>query len=192
MPEYWQDAGPGGPGKGAAGVVRIRGAVVAAVWAAVLAGPGAGPAAAAPSAAGGPPAGRGGPRTVLPAARPVGDRLEPAIRYALAHVGDPFAMGGDGPRRWDCSGLVQQAYRRAGVRLPRVAADQYRATKRIGRRALRRGDLVFWSRNGRASGVHHVAVYLGGERYVEAPRPGSGVRVSTFGRYRPNAYGRVG
>ncbi|MEV4501258.1 C40 family peptidase [Streptomyces klenkii] len=173
-------------------MVRIRGAVVAAVWAAVLAGPGAGPAAAAPSPAGGPPAGRGGPRTVLPAARPVGDRLEPAIRYALAHLGDPFAMGGAGPRRWDCSGLVQQAYRRAGVRLPRIAADQYRATKRIGRRVLRRGDLVFWSRNGRASGVHHVAVYLGGERYVEAPRPGLKVRVSTFGRYRPNAYGRVG
>ncbi|PSJ24488.1 hypothetical protein B7P34_33115 [Streptosporangium nondiastaticum] len=169
-------------------MVHIRGAVVAAVWAAVLAGPGAGPAAAAPLSA----PGRGGPRTVLPAVRPLGDRLEPAIRYAMAHLGDPFAIGGAGPRRWDCSGLVQQAYRRAGVRLPRIAADQYRATKRIPRRSLRRGDLVFWSGNGRASGVHHVAVYLGGERYIEAPRPGFKVRVSAFSRYRPNLYGRVG
>ncbi|MGK5549577.1 C40 family peptidase [Streptomyces sp. URMC 127] len=163
-------------------MVHIRGAVVAAVWAAVLAGPGAGPAPAAAAAS--PAAGRG-------AVRPGGDRLEPAIRYALGHVGDSFAMGGDGPRRWDCSGLVQQAYRRAGVRLPRIAADQYRATQRISRRALQRGDLVFWSRNGRASGVHHVALYLGGGRYVEAPRPGLKVRVSTFAHYRPNLYGRV-
>ncbi|MFH8784902.1 C40 family peptidase [Streptomyces roseoverticillatus] len=168
-------------------MVRIRGAVVAAVWAVVLAGPGASPATAAPA----PAPGRGGLRAALPAARPLGDRLEPAILYAMAHLGDPFAIGGDGPRSWDCSGLVQQAYRRAGVRLPRIAADQYRATKHIARRSLHRGDLVFWSRNGRASGVHHVAVYLGGERYVEAPRPGFKVRVSTFSRYRPNLYGRV-
>ncbi|MFC5149125.1 C40 family peptidase [Streptomyces aureoversilis] len=168
-------------------MVRIRGAVVAAVWAAVLAGPGAAPAAAAP----GPQAGRGGPRTVFPALPSAGDRLEPAIRYAMAHLGDPFAMGGAGPRRWDCSGLVQQAYRRAGVRLPRIASDQYRATKRITRRALHRGDLVFWSRNGRASGVHHVAIYLGGQRYIEAPHPGAKVRISSFSRYRPTLYGRV-
>ncbi|MFF7729664.1 C40 family peptidase [Streptomyces sp. NPDC008001] len=167
--------------------MRIRGAVVAAVWAAVLAGPGAGPAAAAPA----PAPGRGGPRVVFPAAPPADHRLEPAIRFAMGHLGDPFVMGGDGPRRWDCSGLVQQAYRRAGVRLPRVAADQYRATKRISRRSLRRGDLVFWSGDGRASGVHHVALYLGGERYIEAPRRGLKVRISSFSHYRPNLYGRV-
>ncbi|MFC5720410.1 NlpC/P60 family protein, partial [Streptomyces gamaensis] len=117
--------------------------------------------------------------------------LEPAVLYALAHLGDAFRMGGAGPRWWDCSGLVQQAYRRAGVRLPRVAADQYRAVRRIPRTALRRGDLVFWSRNGRASGVHHVAIYLGQGRYIEAPHPGRNVRVSTFSRYRPNLYGRI-
>ncbi|MGK5640406.1 C40 family peptidase, partial [Streptomyces sp. URMC 126] len=117
--------------------------------------------------------------------------LEAAVAYALAHIGDVYALGGKGPHRWDCSGLVQMAYRRAGVRLPRIAADQYRATARIPRGALRRGDLVFWSRNGRASGVHHVAIYLGGDRYLEAARPGTKVRISTFARYKPNLYGRV-
>ncbi|WP_157868685.1 C40 family peptidase [Streptomyces caatingaensis] len=118
-------------------------------------------------------------------------RLEAAVAYAVAHIGDPYALGGRGPHRWDCSGLVQEAYRRAGVRLPRVAADQYRATARVPRRSLRRGDLVFWSSDGRASGVHHVAIYLGGERYVEAARPGTKVRISTFSRNRPRLYGRV-
>ncbi|MBH1932889.1 C40 family peptidase [Streptomyces sp. AV19] len=123
------------------------------------------------------------------AAAPKG--VEAAVAYAVAHIGDPYALGGRGPHRWDCSGLVQEAYRRAGVRLPRIAADQYRATVRIPRSALRRGDLVFWSSDGRASGVHHVAIYLGGGRYLEAARPGTKVRISAFSRYSPNLYGRA-
>ncbi|WP_370419405.1 NlpC/P60 family protein [Streptomyces sp. QH1-20] len=117
-------------------------------------------------------------------------RLESAITFAMAQIGDPYKLGGNGPHVWDCSGLIQQAYRRAGVKLPRIAADQYRATKRITRRALRRGDLVFWSTNGKASGVHHAAIYLGAGKYLEAPRPGRKVRISTFSYYRPNLYGR--
>lgn len=117
-------------------------------------------------------------------------RLESAISFAMAQIGDPYKLGGNGPHVWDCSGLIQQAYRRAGVKLPRIAADQYRATKHITRRALRRGDLVFWSTNGKASGVHHAAIYLGGGKYLEAPRPGKKVRISTFSYYSPNLYGR--
>ncbi|WP_372407861.1 NlpC/P60 family protein [Streptomyces luteireticuli] len=140
-----------------------------------------------------------GPEEGLPEALGEGDAegaggrggLEAAVAYAVAHIGDPYALGGHGPHRWDCSGLVQEAYRRAGARLPRIAADQYRATARIPRSALRRGDLVFWSSDGRASGVHHVAIYLGGGRYLEAARPGTKVRISTFSRYSPNLYGRV-
>ncbi|GAA2713628.1 MULTISPECIES: C40 family peptidase [Streptomyces] len=123
--------------------------------------------------------------------RPAAPDLEPAVAYALRHIGDPYAFGAEGPHSWDCSGLVQQAYRRAGVRLPRLAADQYRATRHIPRSALRRGDLVFWSTDGRASGVHHVAIYAGGGRYIEAARPGTRVRVSTLAYYPPQLYGRV-
>ncbi|UQI43553.1 NlpC/P60 family protein [Streptomyces sp. HU2014] len=135
------------------------------------------------------PQGPGKPAPRPPVTR--GHDLEAAISFALAHIGDPYVLGGTGPRRWDCSGLIQQAYRRAGVRLPRIAADQYRATVRITRSALRRGDLVFWTNNGRISGIHHAAIYLGGGRYIEAPRPGRKVRISTFSYYNPNLYGRV-
>ncbi|MER5885382.1 C40 family peptidase [Streptomyces sp. NPDC001941] len=116
---------------------------------------------------------------------------ERAIQFAMSHLGDPYVWGGNGPHGWDCSGLVKAAYQRAGITLPRVADDQYRATTPITRDRLRRGDLVFWSSNGRASGVHHVAVYLGGGQYLEAPRPGRNVRVSSFSAYDPNLYGRV-
>nr|WP_275405430.1 C40 family peptidase [Streptomyces sp. SID339] len=109
----------------------------------------------------------------------------------MRHLGDPYVWGGNGPHGWDCSGLVMAAYRQAGIALPRVADAQYRATQPISRGQLRRGDLVFWSSDGSASGVHHVAIYLGGGQYLEAPRPGKNVRVSSFSWYDPNLYGRV-
>ncbi|MFJ8478014.1 C40 family peptidase [Kitasatospora sp. NPDC094011] len=118
-------------------------------------------------------------------------RVEAALSYATAQLGVPYVWGGNGPDGWDCSGLVQQAFRRAGRPLPRVAADQYRATTPVSRAQLRRGDLVFWSSDGSAARIHHVAIYLGGDRYLEAPRPGRTVRVSSFAAYRPNLYGRV-
>ncbi|MFI1518370.1 C40 family peptidase [Kitasatospora cineracea] len=117
--------------------------------------------------------------------------VEAAVSYALAQVGKPYVWGGNGPNGFDCSGLVQQAFRRAGVSTPRVADDQYRAATPIGSGQLQRGDLVFWSSNGRISGIHHVAIYLGDGTYVEAPRPGKDVRVSRLNSgYYPDFFGR--
>ncbi|WP_405012490.1 C40 family peptidase [Kitasatospora sp. NBC_01539] len=118
-------------------------------------------------------------------------RRESAVAFALAQLGRPYLWGGDGPGGFDCSGLVQQAYRRAGVVLPRVADDQYAATTPVAADRLSRGDLLFWSDTGRASGIEHVALYLGDGRYVEAPRPGRSVRIAvlTADRY-PTHFGR--
>ncbi|MFB7672418.1 C40 family peptidase [Kitasatospora purpeofusca] len=122
---------------------------------------------------------------------PSSDRAESVIGYALAQLGKPYVWGGDGPTGYDCSGLVQQAFRRAGVELPRVADDQYAATTPITQDRLRRGDLLFWSDSGRASGIHHVGIYLGGGKFVEAPRPGKTVRVSVISSgFRPTHFGR--
>ncbi|MEV4560620.1 C40 family peptidase [Kitasatospora sp. NPDC049285] len=129
-----------------------------------------------------------GGRTRAPAAS---SGYEAAVSYALAQVGKPYVWGGNGPDGFDCSGLVQQAYRRAGISTPRVADDQYRATTPISSGQLQRGDLVFWSNNGRASGIHHVAIYLGDGTYVEAPRPGKNVRISRLNSgYYPDFFGR--
>ncbi len=129
--------------------------------------------------------------TPAPTPTPAQGRTEAAVSYALAQVGKPYVWGGDGPNGFDCSGLVQQAYSRSGVGLPRVADDQYAATTPIGSGELRRGDLVFWSSSSRASGIHHVGIYLGGGKFVEAPRPGKTVRVSTLSSgYYPTHFGR--
>ncbi|WP_441251457.1 C40 family peptidase [Kitasatospora sp. McL0602] len=130
------------------------------------------------------------PRPPAPPATSSGS-TESAVGYALAQLGKPYVWGGNGPYGYDCSGLVQQAFRRSGISLPRVADDQYAATTPISSGRLRRGDLIFWSNTGRASGIHHVAVYLGNNQYVEAPRPGKPVRVATLSSgYYPTHFGR--
>ncbi|MFC9329808.1 C40 family peptidase [Kitasatospora sp. NPDC057015] len=125
-----------------------------------------------------------------PAAAASGD-FEDAVAFALAQLGKPFKTAGNGPDGYDCSGLVQQAFRRAGVELPRVANDQYEATTPVSAGQLRRGDLLFWSEDGTARGIEHVAIYLGGNQYVEAARPGTNIRVSTISSgYYPDYMGR--
>ncbi|MGW2254195.1 C40 family peptidase [Kitasatospora sp. NPDC001660] len=126
------------------------------------------------------------------AAPPSADRnIEAAINFALAQLGKPFETAGNGPDGYDCSGLVQQAFRRGGIELPRVANDQYAATTPITASQLRRGDLLFWSPDGTKRGIQHVAIYLGNNQYVEAARPGTLVRISNISSgYYPHYMGR--
>ncbi|MFI9162219.1 C40 family peptidase [Kitasatospora aureofaciens] len=117
--------------------------------------------------------------------------VEAAVQYALAQLGKPFRTAGNGPDGYDCSGLVQQSFRRGGIALPRVANDQYAATTPIKASQLRRGDLLFWSPNGTARGIQHVAIYLGNNQYVEAARPGTRIRISSISKgYYPAFMGR--
>ncbi|WP_051966621.1 C40 family peptidase [Kitasatospora mediocidica] len=124
------------------------------------------------------------------ASRGSGD-TESAVEFALAQVGKPFEMGGNGPDDYDCSGLVQQAYLRAGISLPRIADDQYSATTPISSSDLQRGDLLYWSYDGSPGQIHHTAIYLGDNQYVEAAHPGTNVRISQLNSgYWPTQTGR--
>ncbi|MDH6143119.1 cell wall-associated NlpC family hydrolase [Kitasatospora sp. GP30] len=118
--------------------------------------------------------------------------VEAAVKFALAQIGKPFVLGATGPNAYDCSGLIQRSFRQAGISLPRVANDQYAATTPIGASQLRRGDLLFWSYDGNARGIHHGAIYLGDGTYVEAPRAGANVRIHKLTRgYWPSQMGRA-
>ncbi|WP_380281382.1 C40 family peptidase [Kitasatospora purpeofusca] len=130
--------------------------------------------------------------TASPAAAAAADGdVEAAVQYALAQLGKPFRTAGNGPDGYDCSGLVQQSFRRGGISLPRVANDQYAATTPVTAGQLRRGDLLFWSDDRSARGIHHVAIYLGDNQYVEAARPGTSIRVSRISSgYYPTHMGR--
>ncbi|MGW4898291.1 C40 family peptidase [Kitasatospora sp. NPDC004240] len=117
--------------------------------------------------------------------------VETAVQFALAQLGKPFRAAGNGPDGYDCSGLVQQSFKRGGISLPRVANDQYAAITPVRSGELRRGDLLFWSDDGTARGIHHVAIYLGNNQYVEAARPGTLIRISGMASgYYPTHMGR--
>lgn len=105
-----------------------------------------------------------------------------AVEYALAQLGDPYVWGAEGPDSFDCSGLVQSAYAYAGVSLPRVAADQYNATrdKPVDTEKLLPGDLLYWWDDpGNWRSVYHTAMYLGDGKMVVAPRTGDVVKISS-------------
>jgi peptidoglycan hydrolase-like protein with peptidoglycan-binding domain len=106
-----------------------------------------------------------------------------AVRYALAQLGKPYRWGAEGPDSFDCSGLVQTAYARAGIALPRVSRQQYGAGKLVPLRALRPGDLLFYARDTRdRRTIYHVGMYLGAGRMVEAPNPRSPIRIAAARR----------
>ncbi len=102
-----------------------------------------------------------------------------AVAYALAQLGKPYVWGDEGPDTFDCSGLVQTAYATAGVRLPRTARPQYRATQTVPVNALLPGDLLFFATDkSNWDSIHHVGIYLGRGRMVHAPTTGDVVKIA--------------
>ncbi|MFE3297056.1 C40 family peptidase [Streptomyces sp. NPDC059201] len=94
------------------------------------------------------------------------------VAFARAQVGDAYVMGGTGPNSWDCSGLVQAAYSAAGIDLPRVSGSQSSMGSSVSLSNLQPGDILYW---GSRSGSYHVAIYVGGGKYVGAQNPSTGV-----------------
>ncbi|WP_308294692.1 NlpC/P60 family protein [Streptomyces sp. JJ66] len=98
-------------------------------------------------------------------------RAGAALAAAQTAVGSPYGWGQAGPHAFDCSGLTQWAYGRAGVSIPRTSQAQAHAGQRVPLAQARPGDLVLY--RGDAS---HVAIYAGGGQVIHAPYPGAQVR----------------
>jgi len=107
-----------------------------------------------------------------------------AVAWALEQIGTPYVWGGETPGvGFDCSGLVQAAYKAAGVALPRVAQDQYDDTPKLAPgAALEPGDLVFFG--GGVTSIDHVGLFAGvvdgADVMVDAPYTGADVRAEPF------------
>jgi cell wall-associated NlpC family hydrolase len=125
-----------------------------------------------------------------------------AANRALSTLGTPYAWAGGGVSGpsygvcdasngapndcnvlgYDCSGLAMYAW---GRNWAHFAATQYTqaGSYHPGPGNLRAGDLIFWSSNGRISGIHHVAIAIGGGQMVEAPFSGGFVQVASVYEY---------
>ncbi|MGW0789419.1 NlpC/P60 family protein [Streptomyces sp. NPDC002911] len=93
-----------------------------------------------------------------------------ALQAAATQIGKPYVSGGSGPDSYDCSGLTQWAFGQAGVQITRTTYTQVNDGVRIGRSALKPGDLVFFSN------TSHVGIYAGNNQVLHAPYPGTNVR----------------
>lgn len=77
---------------------------------------------------------------------------------------------------------MQAAYKAAGIDLPRISFQQANSGRRTDFAGLRAGDLVAWDNSSRNAGADHIAIYLGNNQIIEAPRPGKTVRVRNLGK----------
>jgi cell wall-associated NlpC family hydrolase len=103
-------------------------------------------------------------------------RASLAVAAARQMIGAPYVWGAAGPNAFDCSGLMQYAYAKAGISLPRTSQEQMNAGTRVPLDQARPGDLVIYR-----SDASHVGMYVGGGQVVHAPYPGARVRYDPVG-----------
>jgi cell wall-associated NlpC family hydrolase len=96
-----------------------------------------------------------------------------AVRVAIYQRGDMYLWGAEGPHRFDCSGLMQYSWKRAGKSIPRTSTQQRLWSRTVSWSNKRPGDMLFYS--------GHVAMYVGwshGQNWmIHAPRSGQPVQV---------------
>ncbi|CAJ58728.1 MULTISPECIES: NlpC/P60 family protein [Frankia] len=119
-------------------------------------------------------------RTILAQTQVYGDSLEfgveipagtiaPVVAFMESQIGKPYVWGAVGPDSWDCSSLVQAAYRNIGIELPRVTTDQLRFGPVVAGVDPQPGDLLFTpGTDGTADAPGHVGMYIGDGRVIAA------------------------
>ena len=113
-----------------------------------------------------------------------------AAAVALQQVGVPYLYGGSTTGGFDCSGLVQYSYSRAGKSVPRTTSQLWSASSTVRREDLQVGDLLFFNIEGKMS---HVGMYIGEQRFVHAPSSGRTVTVGKLtSPYYSSAFIRAG
>ncbi|GAA4986242.1 C40 family peptidase [Kitasatospora paranensis] len=124
---------------------------------------------------GGGAASRGADRVDLSSLPPASGAAAIAVQAALDERGVPYKWGGTTTAGFDCSGLMQWAYAKAGVSLPRTSQEQATVGTNVGTDPANAqpGDLVIYH-----SDAHHVGMYIGNGMVVHAPQTGDVVKIS--------------
>lgn len=101
------------------------------------------------------------------------ETVQAIMEEALKYEGWTYVYGGDSPSTsFDCSGLVQWCYGKAGIALPRTAQEQYNVTQHIPLSEAKAGDLVFFhSTYNAGTYITHVGLYVGNNRMYHAGNP---------------------
>ncbi|MCW2948546.1 MAG: hypothetical protein JWR24_5263 [Actinoallomurus sp.] len=114
-----------------------------------------------------------------------------AISAAESKIGMPYVWGGESDREggYDCSGLVQYAFARAGIKMPRTADIQAFTGWRLPYSQAQPGDLLTWKNDPTFNGVSHIAIYLGNNKMVVARHTGTLITIMPV--YLQNFWGAI-
>ncbi|MCI1987205.1 MAG: C40 family peptidase [Lactobacillus sp.] len=114
-------------------------------------------------------------------------QIQAVINVAKAQLGKPYVWGGKGPSGFDCSGLTHYAFLNgANKEIGGWTVPQESAGTKVAISSLQPGDLIFW---GSAGATYHVAIYLGGNQYINAPQPGENVKIASISSYFMPSFG---
>jgi cell wall-associated NlpC family hydrolase len=104
-------------------------------------------------------------------------QINTVLQAAASRIGLPYVWGATGPDSFDCSGLVQWAFARAGIRMPRVSQQQWFTGAHVPYSDARPGDLLFWHYDPTdPTNIDHVAIYAGNGMMIVAPHTGQNVK----------------
>ena len=115
--------------------------------------------------------------TIAQASRPVSEKGNEVVMYALGLIDTGYRFGGKNPSAGlDCSGMVSYVVEQvSGRKLPYNAAGIAERTRPIPASAIRPGDLVFFNTLGRS--YSHMGIYMGDGKFIHAPNSKGKVRV---------------
>ncbi len=103
------------------------------------------------------------------------------LAAAKKQLGKRYVYGATGPYSFDCSGFTSYVCKKNGVCLPRTSINQSKVGKRVSRRNLKAGDLVFFDTSKRQRGyINHVGIYMGNNKFIHASSAKKKVVVSSL------------
>lgn len=101
------------------------------------------------------------------------------VNTAKKYLGMPYVYGAAGPNSFDCSGLTMYVYAKFGINLPHNSLAQSQIGQYVPQSQLQPGDLVFFATDGTGK-VSHVGIYVGSGNFIQAPRTGETVKISSM------------
>jgi peptidoglycan endopeptidase LytE len=99
------------------------------------------------------------------------------VKVVKTFLGVPYRMGGSTIKGIDCSALVKKVYQIFNIDLPRTAREQFSIGRKVEKKQLKEGDLVFFSRQGNNA---HVGIYIGNNEFVHASWSNKGVKIDNL------------
>lgn len=118
-----------------------------------------------------------------------GDKFGKMLLQSISLIGVPYKWGGNTPDSGlDCSGFIRYIFKQSlGITLPRTADEIAKLGSNIPLDQLEPGDLLFFNTNG-GKRISHMGMYLGNNRFIQAPRTGKDIEITEFNRYYKNKF----